>query len=112
MEEKDVKDVPVYPYSSAYASETVELQAWRNSRRADAECRKAIDRAISEQWDGAHLPDNAAKGVIEKFGAERVAYVLADALQQRKIPPCKRCLLSAVFSELVSIFKTFRVVKC
>ena len=83
MDEKNVKDVPVYPYSSAYASETVELQEWRNSRRADAECRKAIDRAISEQWDGAHLPDSAAKGVIEKFGAERVAYVLADALQQR-----------------------------
>ena len=71
MDEKNVKDVPVYPYSSAYASETVELQAWRNSRRADAERRKAIDRAISEQWDGAHLPDSAAKGVIEKFGAER-----------------------------------------
>ena len=83
MDEKNVKDVPLYPYSSAYASETVELQAWRNSRRADAECRKAIDRAISEQWDGAHLPDSTAKGVIERFGAERVAYVLADTLQQR-----------------------------
>ena len=83
MDEKSLKDVPVYPYSSAYARETVELQAWRNSRRADAECRKAIDRAISEQWDGAHLPDSAAKGVIERFGAERVAYVLADTLQQR-----------------------------
>ena len=83
MDEKSLKDVPVYPYSSAYARETVELQAWRNSRRADAECRKAIDRAISEQWDGSHLPDNAAKGVIEQFGAERVAYVLADTLQQR-----------------------------
>ena len=84
MDEKSLKDVPVYPYSSAYARETVELQAWRNSRRADAECRKAIDRAISEQWNGSHLPDDAAKGVIEQFGAERVAYVLADTLQQRR----------------------------
>ena len=84
MDEKNVKDVPVYPYSGAYARDTAKLQEWRNSRRADAECRKAIDRAISEQWDGAHLPDNAAKGVIERFGAERVAYVLADALQQRR----------------------------
>ena len=84
MDEKNLKDVPLYPYSSAYARETVELQAWRNSRRADAECRKAIDRAISEQWNGSHLPDDAAKGVIEQFGAERVAYVLADTLQQRR----------------------------
>ena len=84
MDEKNVKDVPVYPYSGAYARDTAKLQEWRNSRRADAECSKAIDRTISEQWDGAHLPDSAAKGVIERFGAERVAYVLADTLQQRR----------------------------
>ena len=84
MDEKNVKDVPVYPYSSAYARETGELEQLRNSRQADAECRKAIDRAISEQWDGSHLPDSTAKGVIERFGAERVSYVLADTLQQRR----------------------------
>ena len=84
MDEKNVRDIPLYPYSGAYARDTAKLQEWRNSRRADAECRKAIDRTISGQWDGAHLPDDAAKGVIERFGAERVAYVLADALQQRR----------------------------
>ena len=82
MDGKDVKEIPLYPYSGAYARAAGELEQFRASRQTNAKCRNAIDAAIKTVWDGMHLSDGTAKSILERFGAERVSYVLADTLLQ------------------------------
>ena len=73
---------PIYKYSGAYAREHNELPQFQQSRKALADCKAAIDAAISDKWDGWHFPQDAAKAALEQFGPERVAYVLANTVRQ------------------------------
>lgn len=81
MDEKNMRNIPVYPYGSAFARESGELEQYRASRNADKECGKAIEQAVNSGWDGFRLPDDTSQGILEQFGAERTAYVLATAIQ-------------------------------
>lgn len=54
---------------------TGEVRAWYC-----LECKEAIEKAIAENFDGATLPRDTAKGVIEQYGKERVEYVLANTI--------------------------------
>lgn len=58
-----------------------EVSEWRDSYRANVACKKAIESAIRENFDGSHLHKELAQSVIDQFGMERVAYVLANTLQ-------------------------------
>ena len=40
-----------------------------------------IEAAVREHFDGMYLSHDAAKGVIETYGMERVAMVLANTVQ-------------------------------
>ena len=53
MDGKNVKDIPVYPYSGAYAQEAGETAQFRESRLADDECRRFIDIAIDIRMDAS-----------------------------------------------------------
>ena len=44
--------MPVYLQSAQYAIEHGDLDEYRNSRALSEECRDAIDKAISENFDG------------------------------------------------------------
>ena len=79
MDGKNVKDIPVYPYSSAYAQEAGETAQFRESRLADDECRRFIDIAIDIKQDAS----KAAKDALDQFGPERVVRVLANTIQQK-----------------------------
>ena len=79
----DGKDIPVYRHTGSYAKASGELEQYRASRDANKVCRDAIDATIRDKWDGMHLPADAAKVIVERFGPERVAYVLANTVQQR-----------------------------
>ena len=46
---------PIYPYPAAYARENGELEQYRASMKALAECKYAIDDAIYDYWDGMNL---------------------------------------------------------
>lgn len=74
---------PRYPHTAQYAREHGELEQYRASRRMDAACKEAIEAAIREGFDGMHLKDGTAARVLEEFSAERVAYVLANTIQQK-----------------------------
>ena len=80
---KNMRDIPVYPYSGAYARFAGELDQFRESKKANQECAKAIDAVFDAAWDGMRLPPEAGKALMERFGPERVGYVLADTIQQR-----------------------------
>lgn len=80
---KNMRNTPVYPYSAAYARFAGELELFRKSKQANQECGRAIDAAIDAAWDGMRLPPEAGAALMERFGPERLGYVLADTIQQR-----------------------------
>lgn len=74
----------VYPYSynEAKRGGETELFQCRESQKANCECKRAIEKAIAENFDGYHLNHDVAKGVIAEFGHDRVRFVLANTLKQ------------------------------
>lgn len=72
---------PIYRNSATYAHERRESAAYRFSMQENRACKDAIEKMIRENFDGMHLDLNVVKPVMERFGAERVAYVLANTLQ-------------------------------
>ena len=46
------------------------------------DCKNAIENAIRENFDGMHLTHDAAKGVLEEYGAERVVFILSNTVQR------------------------------
>ena len=72
---------PIYQHSAAYAKEHGELEQYRASNRANLQCKEAIEAAVREHFDGMYLSHDAAKGVIETYGMDRVMLVLANTVQ-------------------------------
>ena len=79
----DWKSVPVYKDSPAAAREKNELEAYRASSAANRACAKAIKETINENWTGSGLKEGCAQPVMEVFGADRLAFVLANTVDLR-----------------------------
>lgn len=71
----------IYRESSAYAREHGQIDAYRISRQENNACKDGIEHMIRENFDGMHLNPGVIKPVIDRFGAERIAYVLANTVQ-------------------------------
>ena len=71
----------VYQHNADYAREHGELEQYRASNRVNIQCKEAIETAVREHFDGLYLSHDAAKGVIETYGMDRVAMVLANTVQ-------------------------------
>ena len=79
------KDIPVYKHSGETAVKNGEIDTFRASHKLNVECGEAIDAAILAktrygEMAGTQYVDTkaAAKAVIEEFGVDRVAWVLAS----------------------------------
>ena len=70
-----------YPHSAAYAREHRELEQYRVSNNVNLQCKESIEAAVREHFDGMYLSHDAAKGVIETYGMERVSMVLSNTVQ-------------------------------
>ena len=75
--QEELRTAPLYPHSAAYAREHGELEQYRASNNVNLQCKESIEAAVREYFDGMYLSHDAAKGVIETYGMERVALVLA-----------------------------------
>ena len=79
---------PVKAYPEVYmgtlekAMQERNVDAYLDSRKLNIDCKNAIEQAITENFDGMSLTPDTATGVIEKYGEERVAFVLANTLKQ------------------------------
>ena len=73
----------VYPYSREEAKERKRLDDWKASHKENVACRKAIESAIMQNFDGAKLKEGCVDAVIEAFGYHRTAFVLANSIKQR-----------------------------
>ncbi|MFQ9716193.1 MAG: DUF3849 domain-containing protein [Blautia sp.] len=74
--------LPVYRYLAADAWEHGELKEFRASMNENIACKTAIETAIRENFDGMRLNHDAAVKVVEKYGPERVSYVLANTIRE------------------------------
>ena len=74
--------MPVYLKTSQYALEHNEFEQYQASRRLTEECRNAIDKAISENYDGMHLQGGFEMKLIDEYGEERVKYIFATTLRE------------------------------
>ena len=75
------KNIPIYPHSAAYAREHGELDQYRESRVANIGCKKMIEDSIRSHFDGWSLASDVTKETFEKYGRQRVLYVLANTIQ-------------------------------
>ena len=75
-------DVYLYRNSLEYARRSNEVALWRASYHANLACKEAIEAAIRQGFDGAHLSDDCVHGVLEQFGFKRVGWVLSNTIQQ------------------------------
>jgi len=58
-----------------------ELEQYRASNNVNRQCKESIEAAVREHFDGMYLSHDAAKGVIETYGMERVSMVLSNTVQ-------------------------------
>lgn len=74
----------IYRNSAAYARENGEIQKWRDSKAENIACRDTMDRAVAENFDGAHLKtETILDNVIAAYGKERVELILAATIQEK-----------------------------
>ena len=73
----------IYPHSFHEAKQRSELPRWKESHKENVACKNAIEEAIRSDFDGMHLDKGCAERVIDQFGYHRVAYVLANSIQQK-----------------------------
>ncbi|MCL2499782.1 MAG: YodL domain-containing protein [Defluviitaleaceae bacterium] len=74
------KDQPIYTLSIDEALRKGEIDAYHDSRKINVECGSAIDRAViaSNYEEYRYDLNSAVRDVIDKYGADRVAWVLAS----------------------------------
>ena len=82
--QEELRTAPLYPHSAAYASEHGEMAQYNRSYQANSACKEAIEQAISAHYAENRLNTEAAvKDVLEKFGTERVQFILANTIQHK-----------------------------
>lgn len=83
-EPENTEIVPFYPHSADYASEHGEADQYRASLQTNFTCIKAIEQAIATHYSNNRLNTEAAvNAVLEKFGPERVQFVLANTVRKK-----------------------------
>lgn len=73
----------VYPYTHSSAKNNSELELYKESYKQNVACKNAIEKAITDKFDGMRLQPDAAKSVISEFGYDRVNFVLANSVQRK-----------------------------
>ena len=72
---------PIYRESATYARAHGELDQFRNSHWTNIACKNDIENAIARHFDGMQLDKEAVTEVLDRYGNERVAMVLAATIQ-------------------------------
>ena len=75
---------PLYQWSKREAKSCLEMDLWKRSHEENIRCARAIETAINQNFDGMHLNANCAESIIQEFGYNRVMWVLANTLQEKK----------------------------
>ena len=83
-EPEELNPLLVYLHSAAYAAKHGETDAYWLSDQANFSCKAAIEQAISAYYGDNRLDTAAAvQEVMEKFGPERMNFILANTIQHK-----------------------------
>lgn len=74
---------PLYRWSLEDAVAHGERDEWRESHRENCDCARAVERAIEENYRDNCLKDGT-QGIIDRYGFDRVNWVLANTVQQKE----------------------------
>ena len=84
MEMEKQRAIPIYNGTAREAKEQGELDKFKDSAKADENCKTAIENAIARNYDGSRLNTSAAiREVREQFGEKRLARVTASLIANR-----------------------------
>ena len=78
-----LRNLPVYIFSASFAKGHDELDEYLASFRANVDCKNAIEEAIANHYSDNRLDGACVKEVVDRFGAERVSFVLANTVQHK-----------------------------
>ena len=85
IEMEKQRAVPIYNGTAQEANERGELGKFKNSAKADENCKTAIENAIARNYDGSRLNTSAAiREVREQFGEKRLTRVTASLIANRR----------------------------
>ena len=73
----------VYLWSLQEAQKLNEVDLWRESYKENCTCARVIEQCIDENYADNRLNTDAAKGIIDRFGFNRVNWVLANTIQRK-----------------------------
>ena len=73
---------PLYLKTARYAREHGESEQYHRSHELNNACREEMDKAISENYDGMHLKEGFERELMERYGRERVEYILATTVRE------------------------------
>lgn len=73
---------PIYYESAGYAYDNAEVEAYKISRIANADCRNAIEDSIRKNYDGMRLKTDFIEELVNSFGEERLSYICASTIQE------------------------------
>lgn len=73
---------PLYINSFANAKAIGEIDLWRESHRENIKCKNAIDRMVSDRYNGSQLPCSIIEDACAEFGIDRVGWVLANTVNE------------------------------
>lgn len=73
---------PLYINSFANAKAIGEIDLWRESHRENIKCKNAIDRMVSDRYNGSQLPRSIIEDACEEYGIDRVGWVLANTVNE------------------------------
>lgn len=76
-------NLPVYIFSASFAKGHDELEEYRASFRANVDCMNAIEEAIASHYADNRLDGSCVKEVVDRFGMDRVSFVLANTVQHK-----------------------------
>ncbi|MBC5744892.1 DUF3849 domain-containing protein [Lachnospiraceae bacterium MD308] len=81
QEQEETIYPPVYTHTLAYAMAHGKVDDHFESRKQNIDCKKAVETAIRENFDGLRLEKGAVDSVLEEYGAERLTFILANTVQ-------------------------------
>ena len=85
MEMEKQRGIPIYNGTAREAKEQGELDKFKDSAKADENCKTAIENAIARNYDGSRLNTSAAiREVREQFGEKRLTRVTASLIANRR----------------------------
>lgn len=75
--------VEVYKHNARYAREHGELALFKQSAKLNRDCVGTLEAAIRDGWDGAKMNADIIHHVVDRFGKERVEFILANTIVYR-----------------------------